>query len=90
MVVQVGADETGKLYTAMPLLNTKLSESDQLEQIQSTVGNALRIYYKLKRKGVIKKRFGTNEWFLPLFIPLREISKFLVENENENYDNFST
>lgn len=43
--------------------------------------------YKLKRKGVIKKRFGTNEWFLPLFIPLREISKFLVENENENYEN---
>jgi len=43
--------------------------------------------YKLKRKGVTKKRFGTNEWFLPIFIPLREISKFLVENENENYDN---
>ena len=43
--------------------------------------------YKLKRKGVTKKRFGTNEWFLPLFIPLREISKFLVENENENYNN---
>lgn len=42
--------------------------------------------YKLKKKGVTKKRFGTNEWFLPLFIPLREISKFLVENEDENYD----
>lgn len=41
----------------------------------------------IKKKGISKNCFGTNEWYLPIFIPLREISKFLVEADNEKYDN---
>ena len=43
--------------------------------------------YKLRRRGILRKRLGMNEWFLPIYIPLREISKFLVDNANEQYDN---
>jgi len=43
--------------------------------------------YKLRRRGILRKRFGINEWFFPFFIPLRDISKFLVENVNGQYDN---
>ena len=42
---------------------------------------------KIKRKGISRDCFGTNEWYLPIFIPLREISKFIVEADNERYDN---
>ena len=43
--------------------------------------------HTIKKKGISKKCFGTNEWYLPIFIPLREISKFIVEADNEKYDN---
>lgn len=42
---------------------------------------------KIKRKGCLKDRFGTNEWCLPIFIPLKDISKFLVEADSKRYDN---
>ena len=42
---------------------------------------------KIRRKGCSKDRFGINEWCLPIFIPLRDISKFLVEADSKRYDN---
>ncbi len=43
--------------------------------------------HKIKSKGICRDCFGTNEWYLPIFIPLREISKFLVDAENKKYEN---
>lgn len=42
---------------------------------------------KIKRKGCSKDRLGMNKWYLPIFIPLKDISKFLVETDSKKYDN---
>lgn len=50
MVVQVGTDNTGKLYTAVPLLNTRIGDSDKNTAIKDSIINAIKIYYRLGRK----------------------------------------
>lgn len=33
---------------------------------------------KQKRPGIVKRRFNINEWYLPILIPLRKVSKFIT------------
>jgi len=32
---------------------------------------------KLKNSGIVKRKFGINEWYLPIFIPLSKVSKYI-------------
>jgi len=47
MVVQTGNNENGKVYTAIPLINSKLTESEHYEDIRNTIYHAINIYYKI-------------------------------------------
>lgn len=39
--------------------------------------------HKYKKRSICKKRFGSNLWLLPILIPLRKISKHIVQNKDK-------
>ena len=40
-----------------------------------------------RRRGIVRRRFGANSWFLPIPIPLRKISQFVAEADPLLSDN---
>lgn len=42
---------------------------------------------KIRKPGIVRRRFGTRQWFLPILIPLRKISRFLIEADPKCSEN---
>ncbi|MCB9418681.1 MAG: hypothetical protein H6667_02675 [Ardenticatenaceae bacterium] len=42
---------------------------------------------KLKRRGVVRKRLGIRKWYIPIWIPLRKVSKVLLERDADGNAN---